>query len=252
MSNEFVDWGSFLDQSKDAFAPIPIGTYQMIVDDAAATKSSTGKTMFKVKYKVVGGASDGKTCFNNITISPDNPKALYMFFENMAAMGIPRTVFASSPPPSPDAIAGMLHHKMCTVELDHQLYNGMPRENIKSLRPAGGAGGIPGMPAPSAGPAPISIPSAPSAPVPVPPAAPAAPPAAPTPPPMPPPVAPTIESTVNIPAPSAPVPPDPAPPVAPVVEPVVAPPVAPSEATAPPAIAAPAPVGGTPPPSQPF
>jgi hypothetical protein len=191
-----IDWASYIDQSKDAFAPAPVGTYNVSIEEALATKSSTDKLMFKIKFKIEDqGPAQGKIIFHNQTLSPESPKSMFMFFQQFEMMGIPKSVFASQPPPSPDAIAGMLHGKRCAIRIEHKLYQGVTREDIKEIKSAGaGGGGIAGVGAPPS----IGVPAMTKTPP-----APATPSAAPIPPP-----AVQTESSVPIPPPVHPVAPE--------------------------------------------
>jgi hypothetical protein len=136
--SQSINWGELLEQSGGAFEPLPKGTYDVYVDTAEATKSSTDKVMFKVRFKVEGGPYAGRTVYNNITLTTDNPNALRMFFLNMKAMGLDQSYFAENP--HPDTVAAALVGQRATVSVDHGIYHGQMRENVKSLMPR--AGGI--------------------------------------------------------------------------------------------------------------
>jgi hypothetical protein len=161
-----VNWGQLVEQAGGDFEPLPKGDYDVRVDSAEATTSSTGKMMFKLKFKVVGGPNNGRTLFNNITLSTDNPNALRMFFMNMKAFGLDPAFFNQNP--GPDTVAAGMVGKEVRVKVDHQTYNGQLRENIKQmLPPMGGATAAP-APVASSVPEPIapSVPSPVSAPIP--------------------------------------------------------------------------------------
>ncbi|MGB2791297.1 MAG: DUF669 domain-containing protein [Candidatus Moraniibacteriota bacterium] len=227
-----LNWGALMDASGGAFEPLPKGTYDATVDTAEATTSTTGKVMFKIKYKVLGGPHNGRTIFNNITLTTDNPNALRMFFLNMKAMGLGPEYFGQNPPK--EHVAASLVGKQCKVTVDHREYQGQMRENVKSLAPAGGAGGMmAGLAVPPAGiptPTPVAAPTVAS----VAPVAPVA--------------APSISVPATVTAPVAPTAP----------EPVAAPPAQESQAVIPPPATPVAPEapqvnpGAVPPPPIPF
>lgn len=205
-----INFGELLDSAGGGFEPIPKADYDVSVSSAEAAQSSTGKLMFKIVYKIVGGPYNGRTIYNNITLTTDNPNALRMFFMNMKAMGLDESFFATSPAPS--VVADALVGHSCRVTIDHREWQGQVRENVKSLKPStGGAGAVPavaGLPAAPPAAAPVATPAAPApaapAPAVAPPAAPPAPPAAPV---IPEPVAPAApEPEVAPPAPPAPEP----------------------------------------------
>lgn len=192
-----TNWGQLMDQASATFAPLPVGEYAVTVDTAAAAQTSTGKLMFKIKYKVVGGPHNGRTVFNNVTLAKDNPNALGYFFRDMEAMGLPKQYFAGNP--SDEHVAASLVGKSCKVVLEHREYQGEMRENVKSIKKgAAGPAGPGAPPAPPAAAAPV-VPAAPPvavAPVAAPVAAPVPAAALPT----------ASESTVPIPEPANPAP----------------------------------------------
>lgn len=144
-----VNWGSLIEESKDAFSILPKGKYTVKVEKAEATTSSTQKLMFKLVFKVINGPRTGSTLFNNITLTQDNPKAVYMFFQNLAALGIPETFLKSDPKPQPAQVAQKMIGAVVEVEIDHRPYQGVDRENVKSMT-AVSANGVPSF-GPAAG-----------------------------------------------------------------------------------------------------
>lgn len=199
MSDTF-DWGALVKDSEEAFAPLPPGTYDVVVHAAVAKTSSTGKPMFMITYKVTAGPETGKTTINNITVTVDNPKAMFFFFGNMAAMGISKQVFLSSPSPSNDQIAQMLVGNPCRIKTSLRMYQNQQRDNVDEILAPVSGSGVPSPPMPAAAPA-APVVAAPS-PAPVAPAPPAAPVVAAAPAVAPAPV--QEESTVVIPAPENP------------------------------------------------
>lgn len=145
---ETINWAALIEDSSDAFDILPKAKYTMQVVSAEATMSSTGKTMFKTKLQVIAGPKTGSTVFNNITMTTDNKKALFMFFQNMAALGVSKEFLAQSPAPAPAAVAAKMVGAIAEVEVDHRPYNGVDRENIKSMKALSGGA----SPAPSVGP----------------------------------------------------------------------------------------------------
>jgi len=220
-----LNWGQMMQESSDAFAPLDPNTYTVRVKKADAKKSSTDKLMFVVTYEVIEGPRTGATTMNNITVSPDNPKAMFFFFQNMAAMGIGAEVFNTQPPPTPEIIAQMLVGNTCSIKTSQRPYQGVMRDNVDEIKPATSGSGamvpsLPGqVPVPqTAAPAPIPAAAPPvapapvAAPAPVPAAAPPAPALAAVPVPVAPaPAAAAPESTVTIPAPQNAVVAEPAP-----------------------------------------
>jgi hypothetical protein len=163
---ETINWAALIEDSSDAFEILPKNTYRMQVVTAEATQSSTGKTMFKTKFQVINGPKTGATVFNNITMTTDNKKALFMFFQNMAALGATKEYLTQNPAPAPAAVAAKLVGAIVDVEIDHRPYQGIDRENVKSMKAvSGGAGAVPGV-GPSVPGVAVAAPSVSGAPVP--------------------------------------------------------------------------------------
>lgn len=191
---ESVNFAELLEESGGAYEPVPKGSYDVIIDTCEATQSSTGKLMYKLQYKILGGPQAGRIVYNNITLTKDKKNALKMFFTNMKAMGLPNEYFANSP--APETVAAALVGRSCNIIVDHREFQGEMREDVKKIAPASGATPMQVSPGATSGPS-----------IPTPGAAPSAPPvASPTPP-----AAPTPEAA---PAPAAPTP-EPAAPAAP-------------------------------------
>lgn len=59
-------------------------------DWAKTQKNKDGiiKDMLKVRYKIMAGAEKGKTLFNQLVISPENPSAIQIFKRHVLAHGI--------------------------------------------------------------------------------------------------------------------------------------------------------------------
>lgn len=150
-----VNWGSLLDDSADAFEILPVGKYRMKVIKAEATQASTGKLMFKVVMEVITGPKTGKSVYNNITMTTDNKKALYMFFVNMAALGISEAYLKSSPAPTSEQVAAKMVGAVADVTIDHSTWQGRDRENVKGMTAvSAGTGSVnsmtPSIPQPAA------------------------------------------------------------------------------------------------------
>ena len=146
-----VNWGDLMaaaDNSVGAFAPLPNGTYQARVEEASDTTTQTGKTMFKVTFVITEGEFANRKVWSNLTVSPESPKALGIFFSQMAALGLDQAYFATGPTPA--AIAQRLLGSPTTLTLSQREWSGTIRNEVKGIRPAkpGTGGGRPGQPQP--------------------------------------------------------------------------------------------------------
>lgn len=176
-----VNWGALMEASGGAFEPLPNGDFDIQVVKSEASKSSGGKTMFKLTLNVIAGPHVNRKLWTNLTVSPENPNALGIFFSQMAAFGLNAAFFSQNP--SPEVVASQLDGKYARVTAAQREWpkgSGQIRNDVTSIKPAviaGGQGAVPGMapvaaapaPAPAAAPAPVA-----AAPAPVPAAAPAA------------------------------------------------------------------------------
>lgn len=154
-----INWGALLEDSANAFEILPEGKYRMKVVKSEATQASTGKLMYKITLEVIAGPKTGKTINSNITMTVDNKKALYMFFVNMAALGISEAYLKSSPQPSTEQVATKMLGATADITITHQQWQGRDRENVKNMvGVSAGTGSVnamtPDMPTPAAASAP--------------------------------------------------------------------------------------------------
>lgn len=215
--------------------PVPANTYHVRVASCEAKTSTTNKPMLKLKGKIVGGPYDGKTVWNNMTLSTENDVAVSIFLRQLAAYGLDKTYLSTQP--SFEQIAVALQNREALWKVSVGSYQNRPKNNVDDTSPLAGA--APGPAAAPGGlqvptPAAPQVPQQPAPPVPQVPQAPV--PQVPAPAPQPP-VVPVAPAPTPAPAP-APVAPAPAPapgygetnvPVAPVAS-VPAPAPAPQEA----------------------
>lgn len=161
-----VSWQNLLDEAAasggGSFEPLPIGDYTVVVNESSHTTTQKGKLMFKLQMKVQGGPHDGRFVWSNFVVSPESPKALEIFFQQMATLGLDTSFFAGNP--SEDTIAQALLGKRCNVTLQHREWNGQVRNEVKSIKPAIGGSPVAAAPAPAPAAAPAATVAAPAAP----------------------------------------------------------------------------------------
>lgn len=150
-----INWQDLQKAAGDAaFTPVPIGVYDVFVDTAEATQSSTGKDMIKVTFKVQNGPHEGRGIFNQFVISPDSANALAFFFRHMAALGLDEAFFAANPPL--DTVAATLVGRTCRVKIDIREYQGQDRNEVKQVLPALAGTATVASPAPTPVPTPAA------------------------------------------------------------------------------------------------
>jgi hypothetical protein len=177
-----INWQDLQKAAGDAaFTPVPVGVYDVYVDTAEATQSSTGKDMIKVTFKVQNGPHEGRGIFNQFVISPDSANALAFFFRHMAALGLDEAFFAVNPPL--ETVAATLVGRTCRVKVGIREYQGQDRNEVQQVLPATAGTATTTPPAPAQLPTPAANqPAAPAVSTSQPsPAAPTAPPASPAP-----------------------------------------------------------------------
>lgn len=203
-----IDWANLQQQAAAASMALPAGDYNLTVVQCTATQSKGGKPMFKTKFQVEDGPSQGRSVTNNFNLTTDNPVALRIFFRQMNALGLDSNFFAQNP--TVEQIAAMMVGRRARVTLGVRKWQGEDQNEISAIAPALGAG--PSGIAPMAAAAAPGVPQVPVAPVVAP---------------VPQVQVPVPQAVAPVPQPVAPVVPTPEP-VAPVVAaPVVVAPVAP-------------------------
>lgn len=156
-----VNWGDLMSQAGAGFEPLPANSYDVQVSEAEASKTAKDKTMFKVTFTVLNGPFANRKLWSNLTVSPESPPALGIFFSQMAALGLTKDYFSTGP--SPEAIAASLVGKQANVSVVQREWGGSIRNDVKTIKPPRTGtvlGPVPGEPA-------TALPSAPGVPAPV-------------------------------------------------------------------------------------
>lgn len=174
-----LNWGDLVKDAGDAggsYDPLPDGDYDLVVLEAQAKVSQSGKTMFAIKAQVETGAHAKRFVWDNLVISPENQAALGIFFRKMYALGLNRDYFASNPTNA--QIESALVGRRFRATIGSRTWQGQKKNEIKNYFnvAASAAAAAAAMPAAAAAPvAPPPPPAAAPAPAPAPQAAAAAP-----------------------------------------------------------------------------
>jgi len=154
-----INWSDLQKAAGDAaFTPVPNDVYDVFVDTAEATQSSTGKDMIKVQFKIQNGPHEGRNVFNQFVISPDSANALAFFFRHMAALGLDEAFFAANPPLQ--TVAATLVGRACRIKVGTREYQGQDRNQVDAVLPPTAGTAVTAPPAPSTMP---TVPPSPAA-----------------------------------------------------------------------------------------
>lgn len=171
-----LNWGDLVKDAGDAggsYDPLPDGDYDLVVLEAQAKVSQSGKTMFAIKAQVETGAHARRFVWDNLVISPENQAALGIFFRKMYALGLNRDYFASNPTNA--QIEAALVGRRFRATIGSRTWQGQKKNEIKNYFNVAATAAAAAMPAAAAAPAPAAAAPAPVAPPPPPPAPSAAP-----------------------------------------------------------------------------
>lgn len=163
-----VNFSDMLKAASEApgFSALPPGEYDCVVDSANVKQVSDGaKSAIAAQFKVENGPYQGQSCFNQFTLSPENPNALAFFFRHMGAMGLDKDYFAANP--QLERVASDLVGRRCRVRVSIRQWQGQDRNQVDAVLPPSGSVRVPPVPSPAAPTSPV--PSVPSNAVPVPP-----------------------------------------------------------------------------------
>ena len=69
-----LNWGDLVKEAGDVggYDPLPDGDYDLVIVEAQAKATQTGKTMFAVKAQVTTGAHAKRLVWDNLVVSTDN------------------------------------------------------------------------------------------------------------------------------------------------------------------------------------
>jgi hypothetical protein len=128
-----LNWAELIKSAGDVtsnYEALPDGEYELTVVEATAKVTASGKTMFSIKTQVNGGPHNNRLVWDNLVISPENQKALGIFFSKMNALGIPQDYFMRVPAPTNGEIEQVLMARKFRGTVGSRVYNGSKRNEI--------------------------------------------------------------------------------------------------------------------------
>ena len=160
-----LNWSDLIKEAGETgtYDALPDGDYDLVVLEATAKVSQSGKTMFAVKAQVEGGAHNKRLVWDNLVVSPDSQAALGIFFKKMNALGLPREYFMQQPQPSNAQIEQILAGRRFRAQVGTRTWQGQKKNEIKNYYPAVATttAAAPVAAAPAPAPAPAAAPVAP-------------------------------------------------------------------------------------------
>ena len=180
-----LNWNELLQAADSSgggdYTPLPDGVYELKIIESNPAMSSTGKVMIKVKAEVQSGPHARRLVWDNIVISPENPKSMGIFFSQMGSLGLGKEYFSQQP--NNDQIASAMRDRLFRGQIGIRQWNGQDRNEINRYMPMA-SDSMPAMvsapaPAPAPSPAGVAVPPPPPAPTAIPTAGGAIPPAPP-------------------------------------------------------------------------
>lgn len=134
-----IDWDSLQKDADNTL--LADGEYNLIVVKGEATRSSTNKPMIKLRLAVVDGPRKDFPLFTQLTLSADNPMALRMWFNNLAAFGLGQDYFATKP--TLEQLAETLVGRGVRATVGRRNFNNVPRNDIQKYAPYQPHGPVP-------------------------------------------------------------------------------------------------------------
>lgn len=145
-------WKDLMDEAatapQTAFQILDEGDYAFFIKEATA-----GKTNDKTKDTIVviaaveSGERRNATVRHQMTLSPENPKALQIFFRELGTFGLGEEFFAQNPNMDMNFIASQLKNRRFSATVVHAISGDKKYANLSGIsEPAGPApqAGVPG------------------------------------------------------------------------------------------------------------
>lgn len=146
-------WDDLIKQAEEAgleYELQPPGEYHTEIVKTNVKKSQGGKDQIGVQHKILDGPRAGKSFWDSITISPENPKAMAIFFKTVSNYGGDINVLRSGG--TLEQLTQPFIGRRGVVNLQHRSYNNKTYHDVKSFRPdvGGAAPAVPPAPQPVA------------------------------------------------------------------------------------------------------
>lgn len=124
------NWSDLLNDAEDSFEPVPAGDYDLKIIKSEATLSKSGKSMWKICTEVLEGPYAKRKIWGQLTLSPESPTALGIFFRQMKALGLTQDYFAQDP--SDSHVASALVGRQFRGQVGVRTWQGQERNEINN------------------------------------------------------------------------------------------------------------------------
>jgi hypothetical protein len=130
-----INWGSAIDGADQSseYEILPAAEYIFELTAGEVRTSSTGKTMFTMSAQVQDGPHRGRVLRHNFVLSPESPKAMGIFLQEMGALGLNVAYFRSEP--EDEQVVRDLTGRKFRGRVRHRQYNGTDRAEISRFAP---------------------------------------------------------------------------------------------------------------------
>lgn len=151
-------WKELMDEAASApstaFKILDEGDYAFFIKDATAQKAKDGvKDQIIVMAAVESGERRNATVRHQMTLSPESPMALQIFFRELGIFGLGEDFFAQNANMDMNFIASQLKNRRFSASVVHAKSGDKVFANLKNIAEAAGPApqaGVPGAVAPQA------------------------------------------------------------------------------------------------------
>lgn len=123
-------WSVLINDAEDSFEPVPAGDYDLKIIKSEASLSKSGKSMWKICTEVLEGPYAKRKIWGQLTLSPESPTALGIFFRQMKALGLTQDYFAQDPTDS--HVANALVGRTFRGQIGVRTWQGQERNEINN------------------------------------------------------------------------------------------------------------------------
>jgi hypothetical protein len=128
-----VNFKELYEQAKEAgFAgEILVGSFVTEVVEVRVGRTNSGKEQLGIMHKIVEGPNAGQVVWHNVILSPENPRALAVFFRTLSRYGVPEQVFQQAT--GLESFVPFISGRF-VLECASREWQGQPQQDIRSVK----------------------------------------------------------------------------------------------------------------------